>query len=304
MRSYTVLVVVIIVIAGLGLYVYYENQSDQNKVNGSHVYLGAVYSGQAKSTNSISADVYFSSGPNLRENIYYVVLSVWDSNQSYDQIGISSLYGKFYSTYSYTEIVNGSIKYIFDPHWVSIVPGNHKLSMNVSQGKVEFRFDNSIFTAYTGGDYFSVETNERVGNHTFSGLTVYEEIYGFNKTLPGIAFNFSDLSYGTTGYPTGSLSNWASFSHNLTSNFTSLVFMKSNTVNIYNTPPLSLTLNVKNLQSSGQLIVSDVNLTIPGNGQYIFYLLPGNYTIYLEYSGQVVSYEIQLATDTAYTVTP
>jgi hypothetical protein len=303
MKYYTVLIVAVIVIAGLGLFVYYENENNHKTVTGSHVYLGAVYGGQTQLTNYVSASVYFGNGINLKDNIYYIVLSIWDSNYSYDQIGISSLYGKFYCTYSYTEMVNGSIKYVFDPHWVQIVPGQHEMSMYVYNGNVVFRFDNNNYTAYTGGNNFAIETNEKVGNHSFSGLTIYEEIYGFNKSLPGISFNFSNIEFGTTGYPTGSISDWIQFSHNLTDNFTSVVFMKSNSVNIYNSVPYTLVLTVKNLVSPAYFMVSDINVTLPGSGQYTFNLLPGNYTLYLIYGGQVKTYKVAIDSDVHYTIT-
>ncbi|MCL4447016.1 MAG: hypothetical protein M1163_01245, partial [Candidatus Thermoplasmatota archaeon] len=162
---------------------------------------------------------------------------------------------------------------------------------------------NNNYTAYTGGNNFAIETNEKVGNHSFSGLTIYEEIYGFNKSLPGISFNFSNIEFGTTGYPTGPISDWIQFSHNLTDNFTSVVFMKSNSVNIYNSVPYTLVLTVKNLVSPAYFMVSDINVTLPGSGQYTFNLLPGNYTLYLIYGGQVKTYKVAIDSDVHYTIT-
>ena len=303
MKSRVILIALLLVVAGLLVFIYHENYSKPNTPTGSHVYLGAVYSGQTKYTNYISANVDFGNGTNLKNNIYYIVLSIWDSNHSYDQLGISSLYGKFYSTYSYTETTNGSIRYIFNPHWFQIRPGSHSLSMYVSNGNVVFKFDATSYTAYTGGYNFAIETNEKIGNHSFSGLTIYEEIYGFNKTLPSISFNFSQVVFGTTGYPTGYVTEWYQFYHNLTNNYTSLVYMKSDTVNIYNAPSLTLKITVQNLPTSAYLIISDLNLTIPGSGQYPINLLEGHYTIYLVYQGQTKSYNVTLSSNTNYTIT-
>ncbi|MEM0133699.1 MAG: hypothetical protein QXU18_00510 [Thermoplasmatales archaeon] len=302
MKYYAVLVAAILVVAALGLYAYYDNLNSNKTVTGNHVYLGAVYYGPEKYTNAISAKVDFGKGANLNGSIYYVVLSIWDNNNSYDQIGISSLYGKFYCTYSYTEIVNGSIKYIFDPHWAQIVPGNHTLSLYVNNGDVIFKFDNNTFTAFTGGNNFIMGTYEKIGNHSFSGLTIYEEMYGFNNSFPGISFNFSELQYGTTGYAVGSITDWTPFSHNLT-NFSSYVYMKSNIVNIYNSLPLTLKLSVQNLLTPASLVVANMNFTIPGSGQYSVNLLKGNYTVHLLYGGQDKTYKISLNTNMTYKIT-
>ena len=305
MKYYTVLVAAILVIAALGLYAYYENMDVKKPDSGTHVYLGAVYDGSLKYANSISANVDFGGTANLNDDIYYVVLSIWDSNLSYDQIGISSLKGVFYSTYSYTEIVNGSIKYIFDPHWFPITPGNHSLSMYVSNGNVFFKFDKNTFAAFTGGNDFSISTNQKVGNHTFSGLTIYEEIYGFNNSFPGISFNFSNIQYGSPSSQGGAITNWAQFAHNLTNvsnRLDTYVYMKSNVVNIYNSLPLTLTVKVQNLTTSASLLVADFNFTIQGSGQYSLNLLKGNYTIYLQYGGRVNSYNVSLDSNKTYQI--
>ncbi|MGC8562267.1 MAG: hypothetical protein ACP5NO_03600 [Thermoplasmata archaeon] len=305
MKYYTVLVAAILVIAALGLYVYYENKDVQKTDSGTHIYLGAVYYGPLRYANSISANVDFGGDVNLKNNIYYVVLSIWDSNLSYDQIGISSLNGNFYSTYSYTEIVNGSIKYIFNPHWFPISPGEHQLSMYVSSGNVFFKFDKNTFAAFTGGNDFAISTNQKVGNHTFSGLTIYEEIYGFNNSFPGISFNFSSIQYSTSSSQSSTITDWTQFTHNLTNvskKFSSYVYMKSNIVNIYNSQPLTLTLRVQNIPTSASLVVSDFNLTIPGNGQYSLDMMKGNYTLYLQYGGKINSYNISLNSNMTYQI--
>ncbi len=302
MKSAVVLVAAVIVVAALGLFVYYEYQGHQKVPTGSHVYLGAVYAGQTKNTNYISSKVYFADGTNLKNNIYYVVLSVWDSNHSYDQIGVTSANGKFYSTYSYTDIVNGTIKYIFKPTWFQISPGNHQLSMYVNSGNVVFKVDSTTYTAFTGGDYFLIETTEKMGNSSFSGLTIYEEVYGFNKSLPGISYNFSEVSYGASGYPTGIVTSWITFSHNLSSNYSAYVYMKDDTVNIYNADPLTLSISVQHLISQAYLEISDLNISVPQDGTYALSLLPGNYILYFIYQGQTKSYSVSVKSNTSYTL--
>ncbi|MCL5874754.1 MAG: hypothetical protein M1161_05400 [Candidatus Thermoplasmatota archaeon] len=297
MKYYAViLVAIVVVVAASGFYIFYENQADHKTQTGNHIYLGAFYGGTTKHVNYVSAKVSFQSGANLRGNVYYVILSIWDSNQSYDQLGIASLYGSFYSTYSYTTLVNGSIQYHYIKRgWFPITPGDYLLSMSASKGAVTFTFDNTSFTADTGGNYFSMAPNEAIGNHSYAGLTVYEEIYNFTNEFPSIAYNFSDIQYRASN-STGYITNWYLFSHNV-SNYTSYVYMKSDTVNIYNSPPLTLKINVQNLSSGANLIISDLNITIPGNGQYSINLMKGNYTMYLVNSNLEKSYKIDLRID-------
>jgi hypothetical protein len=298
------LVVIVVVVAAAGLYIFYETQNDKKSPTGSHIYLGAVYSGQTKDVNYISASVDFNNGANLKNTIYYAVLSAWDNNKSYDQIGVASLYGNFYSTYSYTTMLNGTIQYLY-PHkgWFSISPGEHSFSVSATNGNVTFTFNNKSYTAHTGGSYFTLSSNEIIGNHSYAGLTIYEEVYGFNKTLPSISYNFTDVKFGSPGNPPGYVSSWMQFSHNISAaNYTSYVYMKSDAVNIYNAPSLTLKLDVQNLSSSATLTVSDMNITIPGNGQYSFNLIKGNYTVYLTFSNQTKTFQISLTSDVGYTI--
>lgn len=294
MRSSVLLVIVILIIAALLLFVYGQYEHGIKEVPSSHVYLGAIYSGNTEYCKQVSASVSFSPGRNLQGNIYYVVLSVWDSNRSYDQLGISSLNGSFFSTYSYTYIgKNGTINYVYNPGWFSILPGDHHLSMEIAAGNVTFTVDNRSFTAYTGGNYFIISRTEEIGNASYSGFTVYEEIYRFHGSLPGISYNFTGISYsvGSTITP---VTLWAHFSHNISSSFDSTVFALGDTVNIYNKNPLSLSLQVSNTRGVMLVNVSDLSLTISGNGVYHLYLLPGNYTVNISYQGGSRSYSVNL----------
>lgn len=292
MKSSVLLVAVVLVAASLAFYVYYDNMSKPVKLQtGSHVYLGAQYIGPEKEVNYVSALINFSRGSNLNRNVYYVVLSIWDSNTSYDQVGVASIAGRFYSTYSYTDVVNGSIHYVFNAHWFPISSGLHSVSMSVASGNVTFSFDQRTQTNFTGGDYFIARQsyqNSMIGNGSYSDLTVYEEIYGFDYQLPGISYNFSKIEIESPGFAPQSITDWAKFSHNLTSNFTSTVFIIKGTVNIYNMPSYSLNLVINDVQYSGSIIVSDINLpvNVSSHDYYSFNLLPGNYTLFLTFQNQ------------------
>ncbi|MGC8645006.1 MAG: hypothetical protein ACP5UO_01900 [Thermoplasmata archaeon] len=304
MKSSVLLVIVVVIIAALSLFAYNQYLQGTRQSLNSHVYLGAIYSGNTEYGDQVSATISFTQGRNLENKIYYVVLSVWDSNRSYDQVGLSSLNGTFFSTYSYTFITkNGTIHYRYDPHWFLLRPGNHQVSMKVADGDVTFTVDGRSFVAYTGGNYFIISRTEVIGNASYSGFTVYEEIYKFDGSLPGISYNFTGVSYSTNNL-TNPVNLWAHFSHNISISYDSLVFALGNTVNIYNSKPLSLGLQVVNYRGAVQINVSDLSLTISGNGKYYLYLLPGNYTVSVSYQGGYKNYTVLLTQNYTLSIQP
>lgn len=304
MKSSVLLVVVIVIFAGLVLFDIYHNYNTSKPQNGKHAYLGAIYKGLEKNTDSISANVSLNGGNNINTIIYYVVLSIWDSNGSYDQLGIASLYGKFYSTYSFTETLkNGSIKYIFSNQWFPIKPGNHTIRMEIYSGNLTFIFDSFSVKEFTGGNYFDQATNKELNGTKYSDLTVYEEIYGLNESFPGFSFNFSDIR-GGNGNNTSTISNWGFFGHNVSANYSSLVYINGSVVNIYNSFPLTLhgTVNVK---STMYLRVADLFIRLSNIQEYSISLMKGNYTVILEYQNGSVFREnnISLQEDMWYNIT-
>jgi hypothetical protein len=246
MKSSTVLVIVIIIIAGLVALTIYNDINTKPPPTGSHAYIGAIYKGTRADVNSIYANLSIGGENNLDSVVYYVVLSAWDSNNSYDQVGIASLYGRLYSTYSYTvTLKNGSIKYIFDNHWFSVKEGEHQIEMSISDGNVTFIFDKTSITEFTGGDYFIEATNILINSTSYSDLTVYEEIYGFNKTLPGLSFNFTNI--GVKSVNLSQVRDWSFFEHNASRDYSSTVHFYGNAVNISNMMPAE----IQNLGGSG-----------------------------------------------------
>ncbi len=308
MKSSVVLVVAVIVVAALGVYLYYNNQNKETTVpSGSHIYLGAIYNGQSEELSYVSASIDIGKGSDLNNTVYYVVLSIWDSNTSYDQVGIASIKGHFYSTYSYTYLLNGSIQYLFKPDWFPISRGTHAISMAVKSGYVTFTVDSESFIAFTGGDYFIASQNEHIGNNStnYYGFTVYEEIYGFNNTLPSIPYNFSNIQADSINLGFMQISKWIPINHNISSSFSNAVYIVNNTVNIYNMPSFVLNVEIKNLQSPGLLSVSDIILPVnPGETLYPLNLLPGNYTLTLTIDSQSsMTYNVSVRGTTEYTIT-
>ncbi|MEM0128112.1 MAG: hypothetical protein QXO03_03385 [Thermoplasmatales archaeon] len=301
MKSTVLLVAVIIIIAALSFFIYYQYQNAKEAPQGSHVYIGAIYDGQVKYGSYVSATISFGGGKSLEGKVYYVILSVWDNNKSYDQVGISSLNGSLFSTYSYTYVArNGTIEYRYDPHWFPIGPGTHLVSMQIRSGNVTFTVDGRSFIAFTGGNYFIISRNEVIGNVSYSDFTVYEEIYKFNGVLPYVAYNFTGISYSTQNSTYG-VTSWAYFLHNVSEDYASTVFFLGNTVNIYNRKPLSLQLQIQNSESTAEVRISDLNFTVLGNTKYYVYLLPGNYDVTVSYLGNVKNYAVNLTKN--YTLT-
>lgn len=274
MKTSVLLVVIVLILAGI-IYIGFFNDTHPRTVESNHIYIGAIYNGVVKRVNSISANLYFNGGVNLKNIQYYVVLSAWDSNNSYDQIGISSIDGIFYSTYSYTKIINGTIKYFYSPEWFRIGEGMHTLKMYVSSGYVQFSFDGYNLNAHTGGQYFQIASSVVFGQKEYTGLTVYEEIYKFSGKFPRIAFNFSNIVAGNSY----NISSFIPLSQNVTNNYTRNVAIYGNTINIYNENPFLLKIKVISGQGSGFLQISDINETISQNRTYTVGLLYGNYTL-------------------------
>ncbi|MEM4778104.1 MAG: hypothetical protein QW062_01500 [Thermoplasmatales archaeon] len=304
MKSSVLLVIVIVVIAAFSLFIYSEYHNSKTANQGSHVYIGAIYEGQTNYSNAVSATISFGGKNNLQGNVYYVVLSVWDTNRSYDQVGISSLNGSYFSTYSYTYITkNGSIEYVYDPHWFPIKPGVHQVSMHIYSGNVTFTVDGRSFVAFTGGNHFVISTNELINSVSYSDLTVYEEIYKFSGVLPEISYNFTNICYSIAN-KTYRIDSWAYFIHNVSVSYESTVFYLGNTVNIYNGKPLTLELEYEGSKSSAQISIADFNFTASGNAKYYIYLLPGKYEIAVLYQGNMDYYTIDLTKNYTMTIQP
>ncbi|MEM0138261.1 MAG: hypothetical protein QW100_00845 [Thermoplasmatales archaeon] len=304
MKSAVLLVIVIVVIVALSLFIYGEYQNGKTANQGSHVYIGAIYEGQTRYSNGVSATISFGGRNNLQGNVYYVILSVWDTNRSYDQVGVSSLNGSYFSTYSYTYITkNGSIRYVYDPHWFRIEPGVHRVSMHIYGGNVTFTVDGRSFVAFTGGNDFVISSNEVIGSVSYSDLTVYEEIYKFGGVLPGISYNFTDVCYSIEN-KTYSVTSWAYFIHNASVSYESIVFYLGNTINIYNRKPLMLQLEYESSKSSALVSIADFNFTASGNAKYYIYLLPGNYEMTVLYQGNAEYYTVDLTKNYTLTIQP
>lgn len=306
MKLFVLFVVLILVAAGAGVLAYYDFGL-RNRAN-NHVYLGAVYQGATERVNEISAVVEFGNGRNLAHSTYYVVLSAWDSNGSYDQVGISSIRGHFFAAYSHTETVSGILNYEYDSEWFPISPGLYTIGLKANRGWVTFSLDSYSITVFTGANYIIVSPYQYVGNRSYTGLSVYEEIYGFNGMLPGISFNFSKIFISSTGIGQGYVDTWSLYDSNIPPNdsLSYRIFIGDGAINIYNVPAFILTIEVNNLLSPAYASVCDIYLSVVNGSLYPIELTRGNYTLFLEYANKDVLrsayFDINLQAGTLYQI--
>lgn len=284
MKLWALIIVLILILAGL-LYLGFFNDQHPKQSQPTHIYLGAIYNGPLKKTDSISGNLYFNGGQNIKGIQYYVVLSVWDSNNSYDQIGISSVDGLFFSTYSYTEIINGSIKYEYNATWFPIREGLHIFGMTIGNGYVDFKFDNVSIKKFTGGNYFVVSKTITFDQKEYTGFTLYEEIYKFSGKLPAISFNFTDVMAANNQ----EINDLIPLSQNISIDLNT-VMINGNTVNIYNQNPLTLKVRIDSPAGEGFIDVADINESIKNNITYSITLIPGQYNVKIEFRTSISAY--------------
>ncbi len=285
MKIWVLIIVLILILSGL-IYLGFLNNPPAKKSQSDHIYVGAIYNGPYKKTNSVSAELYFNGGKNIGNIQYYVVLSVWDSNDSYDQIGISSVDGLFFSTYSYTEIINNTIVYKYNATWFPVHEGLHRFSMVIGNGYVVFKFDNESIKKFTGGNYFIISKSVSFDQREYTGFTVYEEIYKFKGNFPSIAFNFSNLESANNQM----INDLIPLSQNISANANTLMII-GNTVNIYNQNPLMLKVKLNASGGNGYLQVADINESIRANVTYSLPLIAGNYILKIDFKTNNSTYE-------------
>ncbi len=254
------------------------------KPSGNHVYLGEIYNGKSLQILNFSFQISISKSIFKSDYVTYSVFSTWDSNGSYDQLGVSTINGETFATYSYTVFKNNTITYEFNPKWFPIGAGTYSGYMSISNGYVQFRFDNKSFLAKTGGNYFVLTKYFKYGNASYAGTTIYEEIYNFKWVLPPINFNFSQIEGGNN-----EITSWGLFLHNLSSNYSSYVFQTGNTINIYDAKPFFLKGYSSYSTGSYSLKIADFQIPLSSRGNYYLLLLPDNYTyqIFSQESGKI-----------------
>lgn len=137
---------------------------------------------------------------------FYVLLSAFDNNGSYDQIGISDDNGTWGLTLSYTYDTSGTgcsgtLAYVFTPDYVTLTQGTTytfamvfysafpgDMAFIVSQGAVIL----VDLPVATGGTAFDLQNT----NCGYYGTTDYEEVYTTQQAVPDSDMHFFGGVYG------------------------------------------------------------------------------------------------------------
>jgi hypothetical protein len=166
----------------------------------THWYAGGIYPAPFADQNArtISTTIMIPPASSLPDEFCYVLLSAFDSNGSYNQIGFSSYYGTWGLTYSWTSGPPHNPTYNFNAN-----------AMNLSIG-VTYTFDIttqagiSCFAAYqssnlvwsldapTGGNYLILSNYYTPGRRAREpyNYASYEEVYQISTLGGAPAFNF------------------------------------------------------------------------------------------------------------------
>ncbi len=127
----------------------------------------------------------------MADTYYPFLVSVYDSNSSYDQVGVIAQYGSWAATTSTTHVSLGST--IYDSFvWNGLQPGYYWFRMEISKGVVTFTVtteNGSVIvskTANTGGDSFSISSAfyDMYTGETHEDYTVFEEVYNATGGVP------------------------------------------------------------------------------------------------------------------------
>jgi hypothetical protein len=150
-----------------------------------HYYTGTVYSGTNSTATNLSVTIQVP--PDVPEgggaDFYYVLLSVWDSAGSYDQLGFANSFGTWGIAYSTSSYCAGS--YSYSPLAFVLQQGDAYLfRMVIAEGFVHFSvsgvgstFPLWRYSTYTGGDHFLISPYFACKGLAYYDYTDYEEVY-------------------------------------------------------------------------------------------------------------------------------
>jgi hypothetical protein len=171
-----------------------------------HWYAGGVKSSSTSTTYGYTVEMTLvvPTSAAVSTDFYYVLLSAWDSNGSYIQIGISNDYGVWGLTYSYTWAEkNGTLHYVYNPAATTLNQGwaYHFKMYEPSSQNVYFYVRESYnygivwdLVAKTGGNYITL-------SYTYKGYydyTNYEEIWTTATARPKASFTLANNAYAPT----------------------------------------------------------------------------------------------------------
>ncbi|MFQ5961962.1 MAG: hypothetical protein ACE5MG_11260, partial [Candidatus Methylomirabilales bacterium] len=183
-------------------------------------YAGAVYLGNPTTTTSLQVDIQVPHDYPPSGDFYYVLLSVWDNNDAYDQIGFAATDGHWGLTWAALEVCAEAI--FFDPDaYVLSLGKTYTFKMEISAGLVTFSAYLGLtqvwsLSHFTGGTAFVLDDEYSCGGQTYRDYTDYEEVFDLVDefefgSLPSYSFFFSDNKAGGV-----SVTDWGRFTQNVT----------------------------------------------------------------------------------------
>jgi hypothetical protein len=171
----------------------------------THWYAGSIYPTWLPTQNA--SEIYMSitvpSSPPKATEEYFLILSAWDSNGSYDQIGFGNFFGTWALAYSWTSGPLGNLTY-HSPSYlnetITLTEGaTYTFLISVENGVALFRAELGTtqggatpawsLSAPTGGNYLILESNYS----GYIGYTDYEEVW-YTDT-PGGSPNYNFYFY-------------------------------------------------------------------------------------------------------------
>jgi hypothetical protein len=178
---------------------------------------GVYYSGPTTTATTVQADIAVPHDSPPTSDFYYVVVSAWDSSNSYDFVGIANNYGTWQVVYLSTSSCP-TTETSFNPTISSqkLNPGlTYLFALTASSGTISFNVlyssnGTSLWgtTSQTGGSSFDLETTFTCtsGSSGISsyGYFEYEDVRAASNTVP--PYNF---------YLETDISTWTSYSVDL-----------------------------------------------------------------------------------------
>jgi len=179
----------------------------------THWYAGSIYPSllPAQNASTINMSITIPPSEPRPEQFYYVILSAFDSNGSYDQIGFCAYYGVWGLSYSWTvgsPYPASNVVYYYDPAAMILSLGaTYTFSITTQAGVTDFvAYQGSrmvwSLAVSTGGDYLVVSNYCAAGKRAAPpyDYTDYEEVY-YTSTpngAPDFNFNFCNNTWLST----------------------------------------------------------------------------------------------------------
>ncbi len=163
-----------------------------------HYYAGAEFAGSSISASDVNVDILVPQDNPQPRDFYYVMDSLWDNAQSYDQIGISTSNGTWGVTYSTSSPCAQTYYYKANAFPLTAGTLYHFDMQLVNSGALDFSVSYLTggvvwsYQAYTGGTNFVIDNMYSCGSGSFYGYTNYEEVYDTTGPVPPYTFFFTN----------------------------------------------------------------------------------------------------------------